>query len=139
MATAKKESYSILNVSGPFREPREPAFSYDYSVHRPSWPTPQAVRVKVSIKLELSHLREKILGISGGSPGQQLLVSRILSKWISDTKLSIADAEGMFSQRLDVIIDPFDGPLAHLFATLSAMMEESKDALRQEIREKAKL
>lgn len=139
MATAKKESYSILNFSGPFREPREPAFSYDYSVHRPSWPTPQAVRVKVSIKYELSHLREKILGISGGSPGQQLLVSRILSKWISDAKLSIADAEGMFSQRLDVIIDCFDGSLAHLFATLSAKMEESKDALRQEIREKAKL
>ena len=139
MATAKKESYSILNVSGPFREPRHPAFSYDYTVHRPSWATPQAVRVKVSIPAELNYLKDQVLGVSGGSPGQQLMVSRILSKWIADAKLSIADVEGMFSQRLDVIIDPFDGPLAFLFQPLSIRMEESKETLRQEIRDKAKL
>lgn len=139
MVTAKREPFSILNVSGPFREPREPAFSYDYSVHRPSWPTPQAVRVKVSIEHELDYLKEKVLGLSGGSPGQQLMAARILTKWISDAKLSIADVEGLFSQRLDVIIPPFVGPLTHLFPILSAKMDESKESLRQEIREKAKL
>jgi len=139
MTTAKRETYSILNVSGPFREPREPAFSYDYTVHRPSWPTPQAVRVKVSIDLELGYLRDKVLGISGGTPGQQLMAGKILTKWISETKLAIADVEGMFSQRLDIVLEPFTGPIAHLFPSLTAKMEESKDSLRKEIREKAKL
>ena len=139
MTTAKKESYSILNVSGPFREPREPSFSYDYTVHRPSWPTPQAVRVKISIEHELGYLKEKVLGITGGSPGQQLSAGKILSKWIADTKLDIGDAQGMFSQRLDIIIPPFTGTLADLFPVLAARMEASKDSLRQEIREKVKL
>ena len=139
MTTAKREPYSILNVSGPFREPREPAFSYDYTVHRPSWPTPQAVRVKVSIDLELGYLRDKVLGISGGTSGQQLMAGKILTKWISETKLAIADVEGMFSQRLDIVLEPFTGPIAHLFPSLTAKMEENKDSLRKEIREKAKL
>jgi len=139
MTTAKRETYSILNVSGPFREPREPAFSYDYTVHRPSWPTPQAVRVKVSIDLELGYLRDKVLGISGGTSGQQLMAGKILTKWISETKLAIADVEGMFSQRLDIVLEPFTGPIAHLFPSLTAKMEENKDSLRKEIREKAKL
>jgi hypothetical protein len=134
-----KEPYSILNVSGPFREPREPSLSYDYSVHRPSWATPQAVRVKVSIEQELDYLKRKVLAIEGGTPGQQLMVNRILSKWVADAKLAIADGEGLFSQRLDVMIDPFVGPLSHLFPLLSAKMEEARESLRQEIRDKVKL
>jgi hypothetical protein len=131
--------FSILNVSGPFREPREPAFSYDYTVHRPAWPTPQAVRVKVSIAEELGHLKEKVLSVTGGSPGQQLLANKILTRWIADRKLGIANKEGLFLERLDVMITPFTGPMAHLFPALNALMEQEKDALRQEIREKVKL
>ena len=134
-----KHPFSILNVSGPFREPREPAFSYDYAVHRPAWPTSQAVRVKVSIADELGYLKDKVLGLSGGSPGQQVRVNQILTHWIADHKLTIANDEGLFLQRLDVMISPFSGPLAHLFSVLSGMMEQEKDALRQEIRDKVKL
>jgi hypothetical protein len=131
--------FSILNVSGPFREPREPAFSYDYTVHRPTWPTPQAVRVKVAIAEELGYLKDKVLGVSGGSPGQQLLVNKILTRWIADRKLHIANEEGLFLQRLDVMITPFTGPMAHLFPALSGVMEREKDTIRQEIRDKVKL
>ena len=35
---------TIMDVSGPFREPREQAFSYDYSILRSDWPLPHAVR-----------------------------------------------------------------------------------------------
>ena len=134
-----KHPFSILNVSGPFREPREPAFSFDYSVHRPTWPTPQAVRIKVSIADELGYLKDKVLGMSGGSPGQQMRINQILTRWIADHKLNIANDESLFLQRLDVMISPFTGPLAHLFPVLSGMMEQEKDTLRQEIRDKVKL
>jgi len=43
----------ITDVTGPYREPREQVFSYDYSIQRASWPTAQAVRVKVAIPEEL--------------------------------------------------------------------------------------
>ncbi len=127
--------FSILSVSGPYREPKEPAFSYDYIVQRPSWPTPNAVRVKVSIQDELDYLRSKILSVSGGSPGQQLRVTQILVKRIADRKLDIANEAGMFDERNDVIIKPFTGPLGHHFKPLEAWMQESKDALREEIRQ----
>ena len=52
----------ITDVTGPYREPREQVFSYDYSVQRASWPTAQAVRVKVAIPEELDVLRSKIFG-----------------------------------------------------------------------------
>ena len=58
----------ILGVNGPFREPREPAFSYDYSIQRPHWPMPHAVRVKVAIAEELDVLRGKVLGRSAARP-----------------------------------------------------------------------
>ena len=74
----------IVGVAGPFREPREPAFSYDYSIQRPHWPMPHAVRVKVAIAEELEVLRGKILGPVSGSPGQQLLVSQLLTRRIAD-------------------------------------------------------
>ena len=47
----------VLNVMGPYREPKESAFSFDYSVQRPDWATPQGVRIKVSIESELNHLK----------------------------------------------------------------------------------
>ncbi|MBM4120706.1 MAG: hypothetical protein FJ248_07410, partial [Nitrospira sp.] len=63
---------TILNVSGPYREPREPAFSYDYAIQRGTWPTPHAVRVKVAVVEELDYLKYTVLALQGGSPGQQL-------------------------------------------------------------------
>ncbi len=130
---------TILNVSGPYREPREQAFSYDYSIQRPNWPTLQGVRVKVSIADELEYLKSKVLGVSGGSPGQQLLVTQMLSRRIADRKFQIASDEGMFSERRDVMIGPFTSDLGHLFARLEIWMNEARSVLREEIREKVGL
>jgi hypothetical protein len=125
--------FTILNVLGPYREPREASFSYDYSVHRPAWPTAQAVRVKVSIADELEYLKTKVLGVTGGSPGQQLRINQILSRHLADRKLHIANEEGMFLERLDVLIGAFAGPLSHLFPRLETWMNENKASLREEI------
>ena len=57
----------ITDVAGPYREPREQVFSYDYSIQRASWPTAQAIRVKVAIPEELDVLRGKILGPIAGT------------------------------------------------------------------------
>ena len=130
---------TILNVSGPYREPREPAFSYDYSIQRPNWPTLQGVRVKVSIADELEYLKSKVLGVSGGSPGQQLLVTQMLSRRIADRKFQIASDEGMFLERRDVMIGPFTSDLGHLFARLEIWMNEARSVLREEIRERVGL
>lgn len=132
-------SLTILNVNGPYREPREASFSYDYSVQRAHWPTPHGVRVKVAVAEELDHLKSKILDLQVGSPGQQLMVSKILTRHIADRKLQIADEENMLNERRDIMIAPFTGSLTHLFLKLEAWMNESKASLRQEIREKVKL
>jgi hypothetical protein len=125
--------FTILNVSGPYREPRELVLSYDYSVQRAHWPTPHAVRVKVAIPDELEHCKKKILDIDGGTPGQQLLINQMLSRRIADRKLQIANDEGMFLERFDVLIAPFTGPLAHLFPQLETWMNETKFSLQQDI------
>jgi hypothetical protein len=124
----------ITDVTGPYREPREQVFSYDYSIHRASWPTAQAVRVKVAIPEELDVVRGKILGDVVGTPGQQLMISKLLSRHIANEKLRIADAEGMLSERRDTMVPPFTGPLAHLFPRLDAWAVEQRDALRAEIK-----
>ena len=129
----------IVGVAGPFREPREPAFSYDYSIQRPHWPMPHAVRVKVAIADELEVLRGKILGPVSGSPGQQLLVSQLLTRRIADEKLRIADQDGLLSGRADVVVAPFTGAMAHLFARLESWLEQQREALRTEIKDRAKI
>jgi hypothetical protein len=126
----------VLNVSGPYREPREPCFSYDISFQRAHWPTAQAARVKISIAEELEYFKVQVLKVSGGTPGQQLRVSQLLSREIADQKFKIAEEEGMLSQRLDVMLAPFTGPMAHLFPKLASWMEQQKDRLRQEIKQK---
>ena len=120
----------ILGVAGPFREPREPVFSYDYSIQRPHWPMPHAVRVKVDIGQELDIIRGKILGPVTGSPGQQLLVSQLLTRRIADEKLRIADQDGLLSGRADVVVPPFAGALAHMFARLESWLEQHRETLR---------
>jgi len=129
----------ILGVAGPFREPREAAFSYDYSIQRPQWPMPHAVRVKIAIAEELDVLRSKILGAVSGSPGQQLLVSQLLTRRIADEKLRIADQDGLLSGRADVVVAPFTGSMSHLFGRLEARLEGQRDALRAEIKDRVKI
>jgi len=125
----------VLNVMGPYREPREPAFSYDYSVQRPDWATPQGVRVKVSIELELDYLKHSILAIVGGSVGQQLRINQILLRAIADKKLEIADADGVLDDRRDVMVGPFVEDLMHLFAQLDQWMKAEQHALRKTIKD----
>jgi hypothetical protein len=136
---ATTNALKILGVAGPFREPREPAFSYDYSIQRPQWPMPHAVRVKVAIAEELDVLRGKILGPVTGSPGQQLLVSQLLTRKIADEKLRIADQDGLLSGRADVVVAPFAGPLAHLFPRLESWINQHGEAVRIEIKERVKI
>lgn len=124
----------ITDVTGPYREPREPVFSYDYSIQRASWPTAQAVRVKVAIPEELDVLRDKIFGAIAGTPGQQLMISKFLSRHIADEKFRIAEADGMLAERRDTVVVPFTGPLAHLFTRLDAWAVEQQETLRAEIK-----
>ena len=124
----------ITDVTGPYREPREPVFSYDYSIQRASWPTAQAVRVKVAIPEELDVLRDKIFGAIAGTPGQQLMISKFLSRHIADEKFRIAEADGMLAERRDTVVAPFTGPLVHLFPRLNAWSDEQRESLRAEIK-----
>lgn len=129
----------ISEVSGPFREPKEAVFSYDYAVLRASWPMPHAVRVKVAITDELEMLKSKVVGTFSGSPGQQLLIAQMLSRKIADEKLRIADEEGMLADRRDVMIPPFVDELAHFFPRLEAWATQQQPALRAEIAKRVKL
>jgi hypothetical protein len=124
----------ITAVTGPYREPREQVFSYDYSIQRTSWPTAQAVRVKVAIPEELDVLRSKILGAVAGTPGQQLMISKYLSRHIADEKIRIADTDGMLAERRDTVVAPFTGPWVHLFPRLDAWAGEQRESLRAEIK-----
>lgn len=130
---------TISDVSGPFREPREPIFSYDYSVQRATWATPHGIRVKVSIPDELEILRERLLGPVAGSAGQQLVIGKVLSRTIADWKVQIAEAEGMLVERRDVMLAPFVGPLAHLFQKLEVLFAQEQATLREEIRKRVGL
>lgn len=130
---------TIMDVSGPFREPREQAFSYDYSILRSDWPLPHAVRVRVGIAEELDVLRNRLLGTVTGTPGQQLLISQVLTRRIADEKIRIAETNGELLQRREVSIPPYTGPMAHLFAQLEAWLEKERDSLRAEIKKRVNL
>jgi hypothetical protein len=129
------DEFTILNVLGPYREPREYAFSFDYSVQRPHWPTPQGIRVKVAIDQELDYFKNTILQLSGGTPGQQLRINQILCRAIADQKLALANKEGLFDDRRDVMIDPFINELNHLFGELDSWMQTERERFKKEIRD----
>ncbi len=135
------EPFTILSTSGPYREPRELVFSYDYSFQRPTWPFPHAVRVKVSIPAELDVMRQKLLGSVQGTPGQQLVVSNLLSRRIADQKLAIANEQGLMAERADVVIPPFAETLSPspLASRLEQWFADAQTSLREEIRQRAKL
>jgi hypothetical protein len=127
-------SLTISEPSGPFREPREPVFSYDYAIQRTTWVTPHGVRVKVSIPDELDILKIQLMGQVAGSPGQQLIIGNVLMRKIADWKLRIAEAEGMLDERRDVKVEPYVGAFAHLFPKLVLLFEADKHLVREEIR-----
>ena len=129
----------ISEVSGPFREPKEAVFSYDYAVLRASWPMPHAVRVKVAITDELEVIKNKIIGTFSGATGQQLLIAQVLSRKIADEKLRIADEAGMLAERRDVMIPPFVATFGHFFPRLEAWATEQQSVLREEIAKRVKL
>jgi hypothetical protein len=128
--------FTIVEINGPFREPREQVFSYDYSIQRSTWATPHGVRIKVSIPDELEVLKRRLFGIVGGSPGQQLMMSNMLSKAIADRKMVVAEGEGMLSERRDMMLAPFIGPLAHLFPKLEALLDADQSTIREEVRKR---
>lgn len=132
-------TFTIVDISGPYREPREQVFSYDYSIQRSTWATPHGVRVKVSIPDELEVLKRRLVGTVVGSPGQQLVVSNILSKTIADWKMRVAEGEGMLMERRDVMLAPFIGPLAHLFPKLEVLFEANQSAIREEVKRRVGL
>ncbi len=136
---ASDNRMKIVDVSGPFREPREPVLSYDYSIQRTNWPTSHAVRVMVAIAEELDPLRAKILGTVTGTPGQQLVTTQILSRRIADEKLRIAEAEGMLMERREVIVPPFVDSLGHWLAKIEAWADQEQDSLREELKTRVKL
>ena len=124
----------VLNVMGPYREPKELAFSFDFSVQRPDWATPQGVRIKVAIETELNYLKT-LLDCSGGSVGQQLRVNQILCRAIAEQKLSLVDADGMLAERRDVLVGSFVDELSHLFVSLEQWMKTEQASLRQMLKE----
>ena len=130
---------TVTDVSGPFREPRESVFSYDYSIQRPTWATPFAVRIKVALAAELDVIKGVVMGSVAGSPGQQVMLNKLLTRHIADQKLRIADNEGMLSERRDVLVEPFVGPTAHLFPLLERWVQEMRETLRAEMKQKVGL
>ena len=129
-----ENTFAVVDINGPFREPREQVFSFDYSIQRSTWATPHGVRVKVSIPDELEVLKDRLFGKVVGSPGQQLMMSNILSKTIADWKMRVAEGEGMLTERRDTILAPFIGPFAYLFPKLEALCEADQSAIREEVR-----
>ena len=127
-------TFAIVEINGPFREPREQVFSYDYSIQRSTWATPHGVRVKVSIPDELDVLKRRLVGMVVGSPGQQLVMNNILSKTIAGWKMQVAEGEGMLAERRDMLLAPFIGPLAYLFPKVEALFEAEQSAIREEVR-----
>jgi len=127
-------TFAIVEINGPFREPREQVFSYDYSIQRSTWATPHGVRVKVSIPDELEVLKRRLVGMVVGSPGQQLVMNNILSKTIAGWKMQVAEGEGMLAERRDMLLAPFIGPLAYLFPKVEALFEAEQSAIREEVR-----
>ncbi len=134
-----ENTFVIVNINGPFREPREQVFSYDYSIQRSTWATPHGVRVKVSIPDELEVFKQRLVGMVVGSPGQQLMMNNIVSRTIADRKMRVAEGEGMLSERRDTMLAPFIGPLAHLFPKLEALFEADQSAIREEVRRRARI
>ena len=137
--SAIESSLTILSMSGPFREPREQVFSYDCSIQRSTWPTPHGVRVKISLPHELEVFKGGLVGMATGSPGQQLMITNLLAKNLAEWKIQIAETEGFFLERRDVMLAPFVGPLAHLFPKLEGRFQAEQAVIREDVKRRVGL
>ncbi|HZC69021.1 MAG TPA: hypothetical protein VE201_10430 [Nitrospirales bacterium] len=126
--------YDVKLANGPFREPEAPALSYDFFVNRKGWLIPRVMRVWVDIKGELELFQHQILGVSGGSPGQQLKLTQFLTRKIADQKAQLILEEGRMEKSSEVLVKGFTETDVHLFPRLEAWMREVKDRVREEIR-----
>jgi threonyl-tRNA synthetase len=88
----------------------------------------------VDIKGELELFQHQILGVSGGSPGQQLKLMQFLTRKIAEQKAQLVLEEGRMEKSSEVLVKGFTENDAHLFLRLEAWMREVKDQVREEIR-----
>jgi len=127
-------TYDVTLRNGPFREPDAPALSYDYYINRKGWLIPRVMRVWVDIKSELELFQHQILGVSGGSPGQQLKLTQFLTRKIAEQKAQLVLEEGRMEKSSEVLVKGFAETDVHLIPRLEAWMREVKDQVREEIR-----
>ncbi|MBI3809977.1 MAG: hypothetical protein HY284_05920 [Nitrospirae bacterium] len=130
----QKYVYDVTLSTGPFREPNAEALSYDFHVNRKGWLIPRAMRVFVDLKGELELFEHAILGVSGGSPGQQLKRTHILTRKIADQKVKIVLDEGRIEKASEVLVKGFTENDTYLFPKLEEWMRAVKDQVREEIR-----
>jgi hypothetical protein len=126
--------YDVTLSTGPFREPEAEAISYDFYVNRKGWLIPRVMRVFVEIKAELDLFQHQILGVSGGSPGQQLKLMQMLTRKIADQKIRIVLEEGRIEKSSEVLVKGFTGNDGYLAPKLEVWMRAVKDQVREEIR-----
>ena len=131
--------YEVSLSSGPFREPGKEVLSYDFFINRKGWMIPRVMRVFVGVKEELEYFQRNVLGVAGGSPGQQLKVTQMLSRKIADQKVALALEEGRIETASEILLKEFTGNDGYLFPKLEAWMRETKDIIREEIRTKVGL
>lgn len=126
--------YDVTLSTGPFREPDAEAISYDFYVNRKGWLIPRVMRVFVEIKTELDLFQHQILDVSGGSPGQQLKLMRMLTRKIADQKVLIVLEEDRIEKSSEVLVKGFTGNDGYLAPKLETWMLAVKDRVREEIR-----
>src|SRR5437899_11308708 len=96
--------YEVSLSAGPFREPGRDILSYDFFVNRQGWLIPRIMRVFVDIKAELEPIQQGILGVSGGSPGQQLKLMQMLTRKIADQKAATVLDEGRIDKTTELVV-----------------------------------
>ena len=127
-------AYDVTLATGPFREPNAEALSYDFHVNRKGWLIPRVMRVFVDLKGELEIFEQTILNVSGGSPGQQLKRTHMLTRKIADQKVKIVLEEGRIEKASEVLVKGFTDNDSYLFPKLEEWMRAVKDQVREEIK-----
>src|SRR5438552_17804803 len=92
------------------------------------------MRVWVDIKGELDLFQHQILGVSGGSPGQQLKLIQFLTRKTADQKAQLVLEEARREKAPEVLVKGFAETDAHPTPRLEPWTREPKDQVREEIR-----
>lgn len=129
-----KYVYDVTLSAGPFREPNAAAISYDFFVNRKGWLIPRVMRIFVEIKVELEFFQHAILGVSGGSPGQQIKLMQLLTRKIAEQKAKLVLEEDRIEKSTEVLVKGFTENDSYLFPKLEEWMLAVKDQVREEIR-----